>query len=334
MYRMKKILNDPARVVTEMLDGLELAYGGRVRRLPGFDALIRSEMPEGKVALLIGGGSGHEPLFSGYVGPGLADAAVNGGVFAAPTPDSILEATRAVDRGRGVLYLYGNYTGDVMNFDIAAEMAAEEGIEVRSVPIWDGVASAPLARKEERRGLAGDLYMIKIVGAAATRLRSLEAVEALAVRARENLRSLGVAVRAGSLPETGKLSFELPDDEMEIGVGLTGEPGVGRQKLIAADPLADQMMEILLADMPLGRGEEVAVLVNNLGATTLMEMLIVYRRLRTILDKRGVTVHKTDMGSFVTSQEMAGFSISLLKLDEELKGYLGAPASSFAWTST
>ncbi len=332
MFKMKKILNDPANVVSEMLDGLALACDGDVVRLPGLDALVRREIADDKVALLIGGGSGHEPLFHGLVGHNMADGAAAGGVFAAPAPDLILEATKAVHRGRGVLYLYGNYAGDNMNFDIAAEMAEEEGIEVRTVRVWDDVASAPPDRKEERRGIAGDVYMIKIAGAAAAQLGSLDAVEAVAVKARENLRTLGVAVRAGSMPETGKLTFDLPDDEIEIGMGAHGEAGVSRQKLTKADPLTDQMMEVLLADMPLHKGDEVALLLNNLGATTFMEMLIVNRRVRAILADLGVTVHKTDMGAFVTSQEMAGFSISLLRLDEELKGYLDTPASCFAFT--
>ncbi len=332
MFKMKKILNDPAEVVTEMLDGLVLASDGALRRLPGLDALVRSEIPDDKVALLIGGGSGHEPMFHGFVGHNMADGAAAGGVFAAPSPDLILETTKAVHRGRGVLYLYGNYAGDNMNFDIAAEMAEEEGIEVRTVRVWDDVASAPPEQVEERRGIAGDVYMIKVAGAAAAKLDSLEAVEAVAVKTRENLRSLGVAVRAGSIPETGKLTFELPDDEIEIGMGAHGEAGVRRQKLTPADPLADQMMEVLLADMPLARGDQVALLFNNLGATTFMEMLIVNRRVRAILEERGVGVHQTDMGAFITSQEMAGFSISLLKLDEELKGYLDAPASCFGLT--
>ncbi len=332
MYKMKKILNDPAEVVSEMLDGLVLASDGAMTRLPGQDAVVRSAIPDGKVALLIGGGSGHEPLFHGFVGHNMADGAAAGGVFAAPSPDVILEATKAVHRGRGVLYLYGNYAGDNMNFDIAAELAEEEGIEVRTVRVWDDVASAPAGQEEERRGIAGDVYMIKIAGAAAAELDSLAAVEAVAVKARENLRSLGVAVRAGSLPETGKLTFELPDDEIEVGMGAHGEAGVSRQKLTAADPLADQMMEVLLADLPLGRGDEVALLFNNLGATTYMEMLVVNRRVRAILAERGVSVHKTDMGAYLTSQEMAGFSISLLKLDAELKRYLDAPASCFGFS--
>lgn len=328
---MKKILNDPAAAVTEMLDGLVLAYDGMVRRLPDVNALVRDPIPENKVGLLIGGGSGHEPLFHGYLGPNMADGAAAGGVFAAPSPDCILELTRAIDRGRGVLYLYGNYMGDVMNFDMAAEMAEEEGIEVRTVRIWDDVASAPADRKHERRGIAGDALIIKIAGAAANGLENLEELESLVAKARDNLASLGVAVRAGTIPETGKPSFELPDDAMEIGVGLTGEPGVSQQPLIKADPLAQQMVETLLADLSLKAGDEVALLLNNLGATTFMEMLIVNRRVRALLQERDIRVHKTKMGAFVTSQEMAGFSLSFLKLDAELKGYLDAQASSFAW---
>lgn len=332
MFSMKKIINDPARVAEETMEGLELAYDGLARKLPGITALVLNEIPDGKVALLIGGGSGHEPMFPGFVGRGFADGVACGGTFAAPSPDVVLEATRAVHRGRGVLYLYGNYAGDNMNFDIAAELAAEEGIAVRTVRVWDDVASGGPDQVEERRGIAGDAYMIKIAGAAAATLDSLEAVEAVAVKARENLRSIGVAVRAGSIPETGKPTFELGDDEIEIGMGAHGEPGVKRQKLTAADPLAEQMMASLFADLPLAAGDEVALLFNNLGATTYMEMLIVNRRVRALLAERGVKVHKTDMGAYLTCQEMAGFSITLLKLDAELKRYFDLPGSCFGMT--
>ncbi len=332
MFKMKKIINDPAQVVEETLEGLTLAYDGDVTQLAGGSALVRKEIPDGKVALLIGGGSGHEPIFHGFLGPNFADGAACGAIFAAPTPDVILEATKAVHRGKGVLYLYGNYAGDNMNFDIAAEMAAEEGIETRTVRVWDDVASGPPDRVEERRGIAGDVYMIKIAGAAAATLDSLEAVERVAVHARANLRSLGVAVRAGSIPETGKPTFELGDDEIEIGMGAHGEAGVRRQTLTPADPLTDQMMEVILGDIDLASGDEVALLFNNLGATTFMEMLIVNRRVRQLLAERGIAVYKTDMGAYVTSQEMAGFSITLLKLDEALKRYLDMPASCFAMT--
>ncbi len=328
MKRAKKIVNDPKLVVEELLEGLVEASMGRTRPAGRIQALVKTEILPGKVALLIGGGSGHEPVFAGFIGDNLADGAACGNVFAAPTPDIILDATRAIHRGRGVLYLYGNYAGDVMNFDIAAEMAADEGITVKTVRVWDDVASAPPERKQDRRGIAGDLFVIKIAGGAAAILGNLDDVFRVAVEARDNVRSMGVAVAAGSIPETGEPTFELPDDEIEIGMGLHGEPGVSREKLLPADPLVDKMMARILADLPFSAGDEVALLVNDLGATTMMELLIVNRRARRILREQGLRVHDTVVGSYCTCQEMAGFSLTLLKLDDELKRYYDLPARS------
>lgn len=328
---MKKIVNDPRDVVLEMLDGSVEANHGRVRKLEDVAALVKTELPAGKVGLLIGGGSGHEPLFHGFVGTNLADGVACGNIFAAPTPDVILAATRALDQGRGVLYLYGNYAGDNMNFDIAAELAAEEGITTRTVRIWDDVASAPPERIEERRGIAGDLFVIKIAGAVAATAGDLEEVYRVTAKARDWTRSMGVALSAGSIPETGEPTFELPEDEIEVGMGLHGEPGVSRQKLIPADPLVDMMLEHILADLRFERGDQVCLLVNDLGATTMMELLIANRRVRQVLRERGVAVHDTVVGSFCTCQEMAGFSITLLKLDEELQRYYDMPADSLAY---
>ncbi len=321
-HAAKKILNDPRNVVDEMIDGLVLAYGNDVKRLPGRDAIVRSNLVDGKVALLIGGGSGHEPLFHGFVGPNLADGAACGQVFAAPDPETIYETARAVHRGKGILFLYGNYAGDNMNFDIAAEMLQEDGIEVRTVRVCDDVAAAPPGRTHDRRGIAGDVLMIKIAGGAAAELDSLDEVERVARKALGNVRSMGVAVSAGSIPETGKLTFELDDDEIEIGMGAHGEAGVARQKITTADRVADQLMAKILDDLPFGSGDEVALLINNLGATTMMEMLIVNRRIRQILDARGIGVHRTYVGTWLTVQEMAGFSVTVMKLDDELKHYL------------
>jgi dihydroxyacetone kinase-like protein len=315
-----------------MIEGLVLANDGRVRRLPGINAIVRDSLPEGKVALLIGGGSGHEPMFHGFVGHGLGDGAACGGVFAAPSPDIIVAAAHAVHRGRGILFLYGNYAGDNMNFDIASELLADDGIDVRTVRVTDDVAAAPPDRIHDRRGIAGDVYMIKIAGAAATELDSLDEVERIARKAVASVRSMGVAVSAGSIPETGKPTFELADDEIEIGMGAHGEAGIARQRLAPADEVADQIMDRILADMPLAAGDEVALLLNNLGATTMMEMLIVNRRIRQILDARGVRVHRTDVGTWLTVQEMAGFSVTVLKLDAELKHYLDRPAESVGYS--
>ena len=215
----KKILNDPRDVVTEMLDGLALANDGRVERIPGKDILIRTDLPDSKVTLLIGGGSGHEPVFHGFLGKNMGDAAACGQVFAAPSPDTIFDAAMAAHRGKGILFLYGNYAGDNMNFDIAAELLEEEEIEVRTVRVNDDVAAAPPERAHDRRGIAGDIYAIKVAGGAAEELDTLDEVERVARKAVSNLRSMGVAVSAGSIPETGKLTFELADDEIEIGMG-------------------------------------------------------------------------------------------------------------------
>ncbi len=332
MRRVKKILNDPAKVVDETLEGIVLASDGIATLVPGRTIVVRTEKRTGKPALLIGGGSGHEPMFSGYVGPGLADGAVCGQVFAAPSPDLVLDATKAVDGGRGVLFVYGNYAGDVMNFDMGAELAADEGIETRTVRVRDDVAAAPPERIDDRRGIAGDFFVIKIAGAAAEAVDTLDELHRIAAKAEANTRSIGVAVSAGSIPETGVPTFEIGDDEIEIGMGAHGEPGTRRQKLAPADEVVDEMMNQLLADMPLADGDEVGLLINNLGSSTPMELLVANRRVRARLAEIGVTVHATEIGPFITSQEMAGFSITLIRLDGELKRFLDAPARSFAYS--
>ena len=330
--KTKKVMNDPKNVVCELLEGLVEAYHGKVEKLEDVNVLMRTDLPVGKVGLLIGGGSGHEPLFHGFVGQNMGDGAACGNIFAAPTPDVILAGTLALNQGKGVLYLYGNYAGDNMNFDIAAEMAADEGIEVKTVRIWDDVASAPSERMDDRRGIAGDLLIIKVAGGVAATVQDLEEVYRVTAKARDHTRSMGVAVSAGSIPETGEPTFELPDDEIEIGMGLHGEAGVSRGKMLPADLLVENMMARILADLPFGSGDEVCLLINDLGATTMMELLIVNRRVRQILRDRDIEVHDTTIGSFCTSQEMAGFSISLMKLDDELRRYYDMPASSFGYT--
>ena len=332
MVTNKKIINDPRQVTSEMVDGLLLAYDRRVRKLDGFLALVKTTIPEGKVALLIGGGSGHEPLFHGFIGTNMADGAACGQVFAAPAPDIIHAATKAVHRGKGVLFLYGNYAGDNMNFDMAVELAEEDGIDVRTVRVRDDVAAAPPDRLADRRGIAGDVYMIKIAGGAAAECKTLDEVERIARKAEANVRSMAVAVSAGSIPETGKLTFELAADEIEIGMGAHGEAGVRREKLMTADTVTQRVVAELLTDLPFSAGDEVALLINNLGATTMMEMLIVNRSVRAILAQAGIKVHRTDVGTYLTVQEMAGFSITLMRLDEELKHYLDLPAESIGYS--
>ncbi len=331
MKKAKKILNDPKNVVSELLEGVVEASNGRIKKLKGVNALIKTEIPDGKVALLIGGGSGHEPLFPAFIGENMADGAACGHVFAAPSPDIVLEATKALNKGKGVLYLYGNYDGDNMNFDIGAELAEEEGIKVKTVRIWDDVASAPLDRIEDRRGIAGDLFVIKIAGAAAATLNSLDKVYEVTTKARYNTRTMGVSFSAGSIPETGEPTFELPDDMIEIGMGLHGEPGVSREKMTTADPLVEKMMEKIITDLPFKKDDEVCLLVNDLGSTTMMELFIVNRKVAQILRDKGIKVHETLIGSYCTCQEMAGFSISLMKLDEELKKYYDMPADSISF---
>lgn len=331
MKKSKKILNDPKNVVAELLEGIVEASNGKIKKLKGVNALIKTEIPDGKVTLLIGGGSGHEPLFPGFIGVNMADGAACGHIFAAPSPNIILEATKALNKGKGVLYLYGNYAGDNMNFDIAAEMAEEEGIEVKIVRIWDDVASAPLERIDDRRGIAGDLFVIKIAGGASANLNTLEEVYRITAKARDNTRTMGVSIAAGSIPETGEPTFELGEDEIEIGMGLHGEPGVSREKMMNSDAIVQKMIDKILLDLPFKRGDEVCLLVNDLGSTTLMELLIANRKIAQILRDRNIKTHDTLVGSYCTCQEMAGFSITLMKLDDELKKYYDMPASSIGF---
>lgn len=325
MARVKKIINSITNLVPEVLEGLVLASHGDLRKLDGLEAVVRNSIPDGKVALLIGGGSGHEPMYTCYVGEGLADASVAGHVFAAPTPDIIYETTKAIHRGAGVIYLYGNYAGDNMNFDIATEMAAGDGIQTATIRVADDIVTKD---RKERRGIGGAFYVVKCAGAICAEATSLAEAALVIRQTADAVRSIGVAVSAGSLPETGQPTFILADDEIEIGMGAHGEPGVERRKLMTADALAEEMTRLVVADMPFKRGDEVALLLNNLGATTQMELLIVNRKVRAILDGLGIAVHRTDIGAFFTSQEMAGFSLSLMKLDPSHKRWLDAPAMS------
>ncbi len=329
MAKVKKILNDPANIVSEVLDGIVRLAGGDLARIANAQVLRRKMIPEGKVGLVIGGGAGHEPMYSAFVGAGLADASVSGAVFAAPPPDQILLATEAAHRGKGVLYVYGNYAGDNLNFDMAAELAADQGIETRTVRVTDDIATPDLG---ERRGIAGAFYQVKMAGYACATRDNLEDAARLVEHARDNLRSLGVSVRAGSLPETGEPTFELGEDEIEIGMGVHGERGVERRKLMSADALVEEMVQRLIADLPYRRGDEIAVLIDNLGATTWTELMIVNRRLRQLLDDAGIRVRRTDVGAWMTSQEMAGFSLSFLRLDEDLSEALAYPARSPAYS--
>lgn len=323
----KKIINRGDDAVDEMLDGILAAHGNLIERIEEAPRAIvaRNGPRKGKVGLIIGGGSGHEPTFLGFVGKGLADAAAVGNVFASPPPDPILACTKAVDGGAGVLYMYGNYAGDVMNFDMAAEMAAMDDIEVRTVLTTDDIASAPPAEREKRRGVAGNFFIFKAAGAACDMMLPLDECERIARKANERTSTIGVALSPCSLPQTRKWNFEIGESEMEIGMGIHGEPGMVREPLATADEITDRIMDSLLAEMALESGSRVAVLVNSLGATPLMELYIMNRRVHQRLAGAGIEVHRTWVGNYCTSLEMAGASITLFDLDDELTRMLDHP---------
>jgi dihydroxyacetone kinase len=325
---VQKILNDPERFVDEMLEGILVAHPSDLRRI-GARGIVRAASPiADKVAIVTGGGSGHLPVFMGYVGQGLIDGAAIGEVFASPSADEMLGVTEAVSAGRGVLYLYGNYGGDVMNFDLAAELAGASGIEVRTFVGADDVASAPPDRADRRRGIAGIFLLYKVAGAAADRGGSLEDVLATVARAADGLRTMGVALSPCTIPAAGKPTFELPDGQMEIGMGIHGEPGVRRGPLEPADQIADELVDALLADRDYPAGSRVAVLVNGLGATPKEELYILYRRVAERLTERGLTVHRVWVGEYATSLEMAGASVSLMALDDELAALVDHPVAT------
>lgn len=327
---MKKILNDPSRFVDEMLEGILAAHPDALKAANGdLRAIVRADAPvKDKVAIATGGGSGHLPVFMGYVGKGLADGAAIGGVFNSPSAGQMLTVTRAIHGGKGVLYLYGNYGGDVMNFDTAAEMADLEDIRVATVLACDDVASAPPDQWQTRRGVAGIFFAYKIAGACAEEGADLETVKAAAEKAVANTRSMGVALSPCTVPEAGRPTFTIGDDEMEVGMGIHGEPGVRRTKLEPADKIAETLTQAIVKDLPFQAGDEVAVLVNGLGATPKEELYILYRRVKSLLDEAGIRVYRPYVGEYATSMEMAGASLSLLKLDAELKRWLDAPAES------
>lgn len=323
----KKIINDGNAAVDEMLDGILLAHGD-VLRASGSSkrAIIARDGPrKGKVGLVIGGGSGHEPTFVGFVGKGLADAAAIGNVFASPPPDPALACVQEVDGGAGVLFMYGNYAGDVMNFDMAAEMAAMEDIEVRTVLTTDDVASAPPDQKDKRRGVAGNFFIFKAAGAAADEGMTLDQVERVARHANMRTCTMGVALSPCSLPQTRRWNFDLGEGEMEIGMGIHGEPGIERGPLKSADAIVDEMMDRIFAEMQAGRGDRVAVLVNGLGATPLMELYIMNRRVQARLRDAGIETHATWVGNYCTSLEMAGASVTCMHLDDELTRLIDRP---------
>ncbi len=325
---MKKLINDPADVVTETLKGFAAAHDDLVTVHLDPDYVVRADAPvRGKVGLVSGGGSGHEPLHAGFVGLGMLDAAVPGAVFTSPTPDPILEATKAVDGGAGVLHIVKNYTGDVLNFETAAEMAEMEEIKVRAVVVNDDVAVEDSTWTAGRRGVAGTVLVEKIAGAAAERGDDLDAVTAVAEKVIGQVRSMGVALTACTVPHAGKPSFDLGEDEIEIGIGIHGEPGRHRIAMAPANAITDQLVDPILADLKLDGGD-VLLFVNGMGGTPESELYIVYHHARERLEAAGLTVTRSLVGNYITSLEMQGCSVTVLKLDDELTTLWDAPVNT------
>lgn len=325
---MKKLINNPNNVLVDMLDGLTSAYPEYLKKLDGTNVILRADKSENKVSIISGGGSGHEPAHAGYVGYGMLDGAVCGEVFTSPTPDQIYEAIKATDNGKGTLLVIKNYTGDVMNFEMAREMAEMEGIKVEEVIVNDDVAVEDSLYTAGRRGIAGTVFVHKISGAKAESGSTLEEVKRVADKTVANVRSMGMSLSSCIVPAAGKANFVLGEDEVEIGMGIHGEPGTHREKISSADQIVEHLMNKILDDITINNGEEVAVLINGLGSTPNMELYIINKKVSEILEDKKIRIHRTFIGEFMTSLEMAGFSISILKLDEELKNLLDAKANT------
>ncbi|WP_315121084.1 dihydroxyacetone kinase subunit DhaK [uncultured Clostridium sp.] len=327
---MKKIINNPDNFVNEMLEGILAAHSKDLRTGNGDKrALVRFDAPvKGKVAIATGGGSGHLPVFLGYIGKGMIDGCAVGNVFASPSANTMLNVTKDIDGGAGVLYIYGNYGGDVMNFDMAAEMSDLEDIRVETVLVADDVASAPKGNESKRRGVAGLFYAYKIAGAAAEEGKSLDEVKEITERALNGTRTMGMALSPCTIPSAGKPTFTIGEDEMEIGMGIHGEPGIKREKLKTADEITEELINRILEDLPYESGDEVSILINGLGSTPKEELYIVYRKANTILKEKGIKIYRPYIGEYATSMEMGGMSITLMKLDEELKMLLDKQADT------
>lgn len=327
---MKKIMNNVDAVENEMVLGMVKAYPQYIKKLDCGNVVVRARKKEGKVALISGGGSGHEPAHGGFVGEGMLDAAVAGPVFTSPTPDQIYEGIKAIATDKGVFMVVKNYTGDVMNFEMAAEMVEMDGIPVKYVVTNDDVAVQDSLYTVGRRGVAGTIFVHKIAGAKAEEGAELEAVQAVAQKVVDNVRTMGMAIKPCTVPAAGKPGFELSDDEMEVGIGIHGEPGTHREPLKKADEIVDMLLEKILADIDYA-DSEVAVLINGAGGTPLMELFIVNNHVSDVLAAKGIKVYKTFVGNYMTSIEMDGLSISLLRLDDEMKKLLDAKADTPAF---
>ncbi|TXI02170.1 MAG: dihydroxyacetone kinase subunit DhaK [Rhizobium sp.] len=329
---IKKFLNNPDDVVDEMLEGIVKAHAAHITPIKGSNrALVARDGPRmGKVGLVIGGGTGHEPCFLGYVGKGLADAVAIGNIFSSPPPTPILECAKASSGGEGVLFVYGNYAGDVMNFEMAAEMAQEQQIDVRTVLTTDDISSSPIEDREGRRGVAGNFFIFKIAGAACDKGLSLDTCEAITRKANDRTFTMGVALEPCSLPQTRRHNFEIGPDDIEFGMGIHGERGVTREKMMSADEITDRVMDRIFSEMKPVAGDRVAVLINSFGATPLMELYILFRRVEQRLSAKDIKIEANWVGHYCTSLDMAGASISILHLDQELTEMLHHPCDTFA----
>ena len=326
---MKKLINDPNNIVDELVEGFLLVNKDKVKRIGNINVVARSQAPvEGQVGIVIGGGAGHEPVFLEYIGRNMADVEVHGNIFAAPSPKAILEGIRSANGNAGVILLYNNYSGDVFNFDIAQDLARKEGILVDTVLINDEISSAPKEFMEDRRGTTADHIIIKIAGSAAQSGMDFESIKKLLKKAIYNSRSLGVSLTACTLPETGLATFTLEEGKMEFGMGLHGEAGIKKVDIMTADQTVKSILDLLIKDLPFQNDDEVVAIVNGYGATTRMEMFIVLRAVSFYLKEEGISIYASEIGEFCTSQEMAGISITLIKLDDEIKKYYDTSADS------
>lgn len=323
----KKIMNRPEDFVHEATEGFLAAHGDRYAQVENVSGL-RVKNIKNKTAVVVGGGSGHEPIFGYFIGENLADAAAAGNVFTSPDPGTIFQVASSVERGKGILFVYGNYAGDNMNFDIAAEMLDDMGIKTKTVRVHDDIASAPKDRDTDRRGIAGNVFVIKIAGGATASGLDLEESCRVAAKARDNVYSMGIALSSSAIPGEKRPIFDLADNEMEYGVGIHGEAGVKRTKMMPADQIVEDLVSKILEDSGIQAGDTVCTLVNGLGATPLTELYIMNRHLAQLLRERGIAIHDMEVGTLITSMEMAGASITLMKLDSELQTYYDMPCNS------
>lgn len=324
---MKKIINNCENIVSEMSEGL-VNSSENLELIHGYNTIIRKDISE-KVGLISGGGSGHEPAHGGFVGYGMLDAACNGEIFTSPTPDQILSAIKAVDRRKGVLLIIKNYQGDLMNFEMAAEIATSQGISVSSVIVNDDIG---IEEKANRRGIAGTIFVHKIAGAAAEKGGDLENIKKIALKVIDNVRSMGVALSSCVVPKIGKPSFSLNENEIELGIGIHGEKGILRSKIVSADEISEIILNKILSDLTVKSGDQIATIVNGLGGTPLMELLIVNRKVNKYFKNLKVSIYKQYVGNYMTSLEMAGCSISVLKIDDELKQLLDFPVKTVCFS--